>query len=70
MAQSATKKQAILGTEPLWERPTLEQPLRSERWRTILKLAILAKEGILIDTLREEPTDKVSLPLNLSTKEM
>ena len=28
----------------------------------MLKLAILAKEGISIDTLREDPPDKVSFP--------
>ena len=63
MAQSAAKEQALLGIEPFWERPTLEPPLRWERWRIILKLAILAKEGILIDILREAPPDKVTFPL-------
>ena len=28
----------------------------------MLKLAILAKEGISIDTLREDPQDKVTFP--------
>ena len=62
MAQSATKERALLGINLLWERLTLEPPLRWERWRISLKLAILAKEGISIDTLREEAPDKVTLP--------
>ena len=62
MAQSAVKERAILGSEPFWEKPTLEPPLRWDRWQIMLKLAILAKEGISIDTLREDPTDKVTFP--------
>ena len=63
MAQSATKERALLGTNSFWDRPTLEPPLRWERWRIILELAILFKEGISIDTLREAPPDKVTLTL-------
>ena len=62
MAQSAVKERALLGIEPFWEKPTLEPPLRWERWQIMLKLAILAKEGISIDNLREDPPDKVTLP--------
>ena len=59
MAQSATKERALLGIEPFWDKPILEPPLR---WEIMLKLAILAKEGISIDTLLEDPPDKVTLP--------
>ena len=62
MAQSATKERALLGIEPFWDKPTLESPLRWERWQIMLKLAIMAKEGISIDTLLEDPPDKVTLP--------
>ena len=62
MAQSAVKESALLGIEPFWEKPTLERPLRWERWQIMLKLAILAKEGISIDTLRENPPYKVTFP--------
>ena len=62
MAQSATKERALLGIEPFWDKPTLEPPLRWERWKIMLKLAIMAKEGISIDTLLEDPPDKVTLP--------
>ena len=62
MAQSVPKERALLGIELFWERPTLEPPLRWERWRIILKLAILAKELISIDILQEEPPHKVTFP--------
>ena len=62
MAQSAVKKPALLGIEPFWEKPALEPPIRWDRWQIRLKLAILAKEGISIDTLREDPLDKVTFP--------
>ena len=62
MAQSAPKKQALLGIETFWERPTLENPLKLERWRIILNLAILAKEGISIVILRTTQPDKVNFP--------
>ena len=62
MAQSATKELAIFGIEPFWEKPTLEPPLQWDRWQVMLKLAIMAKERISIDTLLDDPPDKVTLP--------
>ena len=62
MAQSATKDRALLGIEPFWEKLTLEPPLRWDRWQIMLKLAIMAKEGISIDVLLENPPDNVILP--------
>ena len=61
MAQSATKERVLRGIEPFWEKPTLEPPLRWDRWQIMLKVAIMAKEGISIDTLLEYPQDKVIL---------
>ena len=60
MVQSAVKERALLRIEPFWEKPTLEPPLRWERWQIMLKLAILAKKVISIDTLCEDPPDKVT----------
>ena len=51
MAQSANKERAILEIEPFWAKPTLEPPLQWNRWQIMLKLAIMAKEGISIDIL-------------------
>ena len=62
MVQSAVKERALLGIEPFWEGPILEPPLSWERWQIMLKLAILAKEGISIDTLREDPPTKITFP--------
>ena len=70
MAQSATKERALLGIEPFWDKPTLEPPLRWDRWQIMLKLAIMAKERISIDTLLDDPPDKVTLPQNPSTRPM
>ena len=55
MAQSAAKECALLGIEPFWEKPTLEPPLPLNRWQIMLKLAIMAKEVISINTLLEDP---------------
>ena len=62
MAQSATKERALLGIELFWEKPTLELPLRWDRWQIMLKLAIVAKEGISIDILLGDRPDKVTPP--------
>ena len=62
MAQSPFKERAFFGIEPFWEKPILEPPLRWDRCQVRLQLAILAKESISIDTLREDPPDKVTFP--------
>ena len=61
MAQSATKERVLLGIEPIWEKPTLEPPLRWDRWQIMLKLAIMAEDGVSIDILLDDPPDKVTL---------
>ena len=68
MAQSATKERALLGIEPFWEKPTLEPPLQWDRWQVMLKLAIMAKEGISIDTLLDDPQTKLPCLQNPSTR--
>ena len=64
MAQSATKDsgKSPPGIQPLWENATLEPPIRWEYWRTQLKLAILAREGIEVDLLLVDPPEHVLLP--------
>ena len=68
MAQSATKERALLGIEPFWEKPTLEPPLQWDRWQVMLKLAIMAKEGISIDTLLDDPQTKLPYLQNPSAR--
>ena len=64
MAQSALKDsgKSPLGIQPFWEKATLEPPLRWEYCRTQLKLAILAREGIVVDILLADPPEHVILP--------
>ena len=62
MAQSATKR-TPLGIDPFWDKPTPDPPLRWEKWRVQYKLALLAKENIILDTLLGPKPDTVELPL-------
>ena len=64
MAQSAIKDngKTPLGIQSFWEKATLEPSLRWEYWRTQLKLAILAREGIIVDLLLVDPPNHVFLP--------
>ena len=64
MAQSALKDsgKSTIGIQPFWEKATLEPPLRWEYLRTQLKLAILARERIVVDLLLADPPEHVILP--------
>ena len=62
MAQPATKR-TPLGIDPFWDKPTPDPPLRWEKWRVQYKLALLAKENIILDTLLGPKPDTVELPL-------
>ena len=68
MAQSALKDsgKSPLGIQPFWEKATLEPSLRWEYWRTQLKLAILARKGIVVDILLADPLEHVILPPKLA----
>ena len=63
MAQPALKdsSKSPFGIHPFWEKATLEPPLRWEYWRTQLKLAILARESIVVDLLWANPPELVVL---------
>ena len=57
MAQSDSKIKTMLGLEPFWEKPSSNPPITWEKWRSQVKLAIVAKTKIqLEDLLREKPT--------------
>ena len=62
MAQSATKR-IPRGIDPFWDKPTPDPPLRWEKWRVQYKLALLAKENIILDTLLGPKPEMVELPL-------
>ena len=63
MAQSAEKGKTILGLEPFWEKPSSNPPTPWEKWRSQLKMALVAKTNIeLDDLLREKPTTIIYPP--------
>ena len=62
MAQSTRESQKTsLSIEPFWERPTSDPPLRWEKWRIQVKLAIIARENITLDTLLQPKPTTVRL---------
>ena len=63
MAQSTQKGKTILGLEPFWEKSSSNPPTPWEKWRSQLKMALVAKTNIeLDDLLREKPTTIIYLP--------
>ena len=68
MAQSATKH-TPLGLDAFWDKPTPNHPLRWEEWRVQYKLALLAKENIILDTLLGPMPEMVDLPIESIHKE-
>ena len=63
MAQPAAQKRTPLGIEPFWDKPSVDPPLKWEKWQMQAKLALLANENITIDTLLEPKPETVQLPL-------
>ena len=68
MAQPATKC-TPLGIDPFCDKPTPDPPLRWEKWIVQYKLALLAKENIILDTLLGPKPEMVELPLEPIYKE-
>ena len=63
MAQSATEsKKTPLHIEAFWEKPTATPPLTWDKWIQQWKLALIAKEGIQIDNLLNDPPAAVTYP--------
>ena len=64
MTQSARESlKTLLSIEPFWERPNSDPPIRWEKWRIQVKLAILARENITLDTLFQPKPAHVRLPV-------
>ena len=53
--------QGPLSIEPFWERATSDPPIRWEKWRIQVKLAIVARENITLDTLLQPKPTHVRL---------
>ena len=62
MAQSSAKC-TPLGIDAFWDKPTPDPPLGWEKWRVQYKLALLAKQNIILGTLLGNKPDMVDLPL-------
>ena len=68
MAQSANKR-TPLGIDAFLDKPTPDLPLRWEKWRVQYKLALMAKENIILDTLLGPKLEMVNLPLEAIYKD-
>ena len=69
MAQPAREsRKTPLSIEPFWERPTSDPPIRWEKWRIRVKLAILNRENIIMDTLLQPKPTMVRLPAETKYK--
>ena len=62
MVRSATNRTPV-GIDSLRDKPTPEPPLRWEKWRVQYKLALLAKENVILVTLLGPKTEMVEIPL-------
>ena len=63
MAQSAAEsKKTPLHVDAFWEKPTATPPLTWDKWTQQWKLALLAKEGIQIDNLQNDPPTAATYP--------
>ena len=63
MAQPAPESiNTPLSIEPFWERPTSDPPIKWEKWRIHVNLAILVRENITLDTLLQPKLTMVRLP--------
>ena len=63
MAQSAAEsKKTPLHVDAFWERPTATPPLTWDKWAQQWKLALLAKEGIQLENLLNDPPTAVTYP--------
>ena len=60
--QPAFHKRTPLVIEFFYEKPSSDPPLKWEKWRTQLKLALLVKENITLHTLVGLQTENVQLP--------
>ena len=64
MAQSAGEsRKTPLSIELLWIWPTSGPPIRWEKWRIQVKLAIRVREKITLDTLLQQKPTNVRLPV-------
>ena len=62
MAQSDSKGRTTLGLEPFFDKPNSNPPIPWEKWRSQLKMALVAKTNIELDELLQERPTQVIYP--------
>ena len=62
MAQSDKIGRTALGLEPFWDKPSSNPPISWEKWRSQLKMALVAKTNIELDELLQERPNTVIYP--------
>ena len=63
MGQSAREsRKTPWSIEPFWELPTSDPPIRWENWRIQVKLSILGRENITLDSILQPKPTMVRLP--------
>ena len=62
MAQSDKIGRTALGLEPFWDKPSSNPPIPWEKWRSQLKMALVAKTNIELDELLQERPTAVIYP--------
>ena len=62
MAQSDKIGRTALGLEPFWDKPSSNPPISWEKWRSQLKMALVAKTNIELDELLQERPTAVIYP--------
>ena len=60
MAQSDKIGRTAPELEPVWEKPSSNPPILWEKWRSQLKMALVAKTNIELDELlQQRPTEVI-----------
>ena len=62
MAQSDSKGRTALGLEPFWDKLSSNPPIPWEKWRSQLKMALVANTNIELDELLQERSTTVIYP--------
>ena len=51
MTQSDSKGRTALGLEPFWDKPSSNQPIPGDKWKSQLKMALVAQTIIELEEL-------------------
>ena len=65
MTQSDSKRRTTLGLEPFLEKPSSNSPILWEKWRSQLKITLVAKTNNELDELLQERPTQIIYPPEL-----